>query len=856
MKSPLLSVRIAPVIAWAIACVSLVGKALAGEIPAGKSGFESHIRPFFETHCVECHGPDKSKGKITLHSLDGDLAAGRELERWELILDALKHQEMPPEEQENRPSAADRNAVVKWIESSLRDYVQRAGKDMVATMTRRLTNFEYQNTIRDLLGIELELAKDLPLDPNKPYHFNNTAELMMIGPDQLVRYKEAARKAMASAIVDPGKPDVYQARADWGHDKPGKDGLSQAEIGVYQGPGVGRKTVRLKSWPKTGEFRIRVVASGNFPPGFQEVPLRLVMGTDLRHDSGAGNYHEVGTVHLTNSLDEPEEFEFRGRIENIPVQPASVHRNKRRPTSITITAQNIFDNGELNDHRKSGFDASWSVKAPRVVLQSLEFEAPVVDRWPPEHHTRILFESPLRHTDNGKYAYEVIKRFMTRAFRRPVAREEVDHYHRIYKIYEVEFDTLEQAMRETLAMVLISPQFLYHSVMDQTAVTKPYELASRLSYFLWGSMPDKELFELAASGKLNDPAVIETQTCRLLADKRAAGFVENFTVQWLSIAKMKTVNINRDLFPRFLYTVHVGERRGQEVLFRPTIRDYMHEETVGFISEMIRNNANVMSLVDSDFAFLNEPLAVHYGVDGVHGLKLRAVPVKPEHRLGGLLTQGAVLVGNSTGSAPHPIYRAVWLREAILGDKVKPPPAEVPALSDSVGDSADDAVSIKNLLALHRNKESCYDCHVRLDPWGIPFERYSAIGKYQPQVPKDNVRVRGFNHQQDSTFADYQAYLKSIYTEEVEATSRVPLGPDVDGMIQLKKYLLKERKDEIVENVIQRLVSYSLGRELTYHDRFEVERLLKLAEKGGYRLRDMIVSVCQSPTFTSTTTKN
>ncbi|MEN9018996.1 MAG: DUF1587 domain-containing protein, partial [Verrucomicrobiales bacterium] len=160
--------------------MSLVGKALAGEIPAGKSGFESHIRPFFETHCVECHGPDKSKGKITLHSLDGDLAAGRELERWELILDALKHQEMPPEEQENRPSAADRNAVVKWIESSLRDYVQRAGKDMVATMTRRLTNFEYQNTIRDLLGIELELAKDLPLDPNKPYHFNNTAELMMI----------------------------------------------------------------------------------------------------------------------------------------------------------------------------------------------------------------------------------------------------------------------------------------------------------------------------------------------------------------------------------------------------------------------------------------------------------------------------------------------------------------------------------------------------------------------------------------------------------------------------------------------------------------------------------------------------
>ena len=368
-------------------------------------------------------------------------------------------------------------------------------------------------------------------------------------------------------------------------------------------------------------------------------------------------------------------------------------------------------------------------------------------------------------------------------------------------------------------------------------------------------MPDQELFDLAASGKLNAPTVIEAQVRRLLVDKRAAGFVENFTAQWLSIAKMKTVSINRDLFPRFLYTVHVGERRGQEQLFRPTIRDYMHEETVGFISELMRTNASVMNIVDSDFAYLNEPLAAHYGVGGVKGLKLRAVSIKPEHHLGGLLTQGSVLVGNSTGSAPHPIYRAVWLREAILGDEVKPPPAEVPALSDSVGDSADEAVSIKSLLALHRNKESCNDCHVRLDPWGIPFERYNAIGKYQPLIPKEKVRVRGFSHKKDKTFANYQAYLKSIYTEEVEASSRVPHGPVVDGMQELKKYLLKEHKAEIAENVIRRLMTYGIGRELTYRDRFEVKKLLQLAQEDGYKLQDMIVSVCQSPVFTGTISK-
>lgn len=833
-------------------CLRLIGATYADEIPSGRSGFESHIKPFFETHCVKCHGPEKSKGKITIHSLDGDLSAGQELERWELILDALKHGEMPPEDEESQPSGTERTATAKWIESGLRDYVKQANQVADATTTRRLTNFEYQNTMRDLLGFELELAKDLPVDPDKPYHFNNTADFMMIGPDQLIRYKEAARKAMAGAIVDPGEPEIHRTNPKWDHGKPGKNGLTQAEIGVYHGPGVGSKTTGLKSWPETGEFRLRVKASGNFPPGFGEVPLRLVMGTSLRHDSGSGTYHEVGVVHLKNTPDKPGIYEFRGRIENIPIQPSSTHRNKVRPSSITITAQNIFDNGEMNDHRKSGFDASWSLEAPRVVLESLEFEAPVTDVWPPFHHSQILFESSLRDTKPDEYAHEVIERFMTKAFRRPVAADEVDHYHRIYKIYASEFDTLEQAMRETLAVVLISPQFLYHTVIDQAAATKHYELASRLSYFLWGSMPDAELFDLAAKGKLNDPAVIEAQTRRLLANERASGFVENFTAQWLSIAKMRTVNINRDLFPRFLYTVHLGERRGQEQLFRPTIRDYMHQETVGFVGELIKTNASIMTIINSDFAYLNEPLAKHYGVGGVKGLKLRPVPVKAEHHLGGLLTQGSILVGNSTGSAPHPIYRAVWLREAILGDEVKPPPAEVPALSDSAGDSADDAVSIKDLLALHRTQESCYDCHVRLDPWGIPFERYNAIGKFQPFAPKDKVRIRGFSIKEDKTLAGYEEYLKTVNTEEVDALSRVPHGPKVDGMKELKKHLLKERKDEIAENVIRRLMTYGIGRRLTYRDRFEIDRILKLAGKNGYKLQDLIVSICQSPTFTQT----
>ena len=383
-------------------------------------------------------------------------------------------------------------------------------------------------------------------------------------------------------------------------------------------------------------------------------------------------------------------------------------------------------------------------------------------------------------------------------------------------------------------------------------LSQPFELASKLSYFLWGSMPDAELLQLAATGELGDAQVIGAQARRLLGDGRSRDFVRNFTMQWLSLAKMKTVPINRDLFPRFLYYVPRGERAGTEEPYRPTIRDYMIDESVAFVGELITRNASVLNIVDSDFAMLNQPLAAHYGVAGVQGNAFRPVALKPAHQLGGLLTHGSVLIGNGTGSAPHPIYRAVWLREAILGDEVKPPPADVPALTDSAGESAEKALNIKDLLALHRKKESCNDCHVRLDPWGIPFERYNAIGRFQPMVPKGGVRVSGFNKQKHGDLAGYLEYLKTINSVEVQADARVPHGPSVDGLAELKAHLLKDRKDDIAENMIRRLLGYGLGRELTYHDRFAVDELLQGAAQNGYKLQDIIVAICQSETFRAT----
>lgn len=810
--------------------------------PCLAENFEKSVNTFFKSNCIKCHDLEKSKGDITLHDVGDDFADSAALEKWELILDVLKSGEMPPEDQKQRPSPKETEEVTVWIEKRLKDAIISRTKKENQPLARRLSNFEYENTIHDLIGFHLDLNDNLPDDPQKPYRFNNTAEFMLLGPEQMDRYLENARQVMASAIMDPLKPEVDYLKREW---KPyGLDrGMGLDEFGLWgnrRGSPAGG--MGLKSFPKRGEFKIRLQASAILPPGISGVTLSLIMGETIAVNSSTQRVKPVGSVYITNGPDSPEIFEFRGRIENFPFTKGREKNGSPQPDTRVITPQILYDDGTLNDGNRN-------LTMPRVILNWMDFEAPVSEIWPPSHHTRILFDSPNRLESPKAYVREVIDRFASRAFRRPATGLEIDRFEKIFDLVRPELDSFESAIRETLAMVLISPQFLYHTIADEKVTDEQNEFASRLSYFLWGSMPDEELLSLARDKKLLDKKIIEGQVRRLMADHRSKNFVQNFTMQWLSLAKMKTVPINQELFPRFLYYVNAGERRGTEQPYRPTIRDFMLEETIGFIGELFSRNANIMNLIDSDFAWVNQPLAAHYGLGKLEGNHFRAVSLKPEDKLGGLLTHGSVLIGNGTGTAPHPIYRAVWLREAILGDEVADPPADVPALSDSAGESAEKALTIKDLLAAHRQKESCNDCHSRLDPWGIPFEHYNAIGKYQQLVPKEGTRVSGFNLSQHEDLSGYQNYLKSINTEKVEAIARVPLGPQVNGMEDLKKFLIMEKRDQVAENVLRRLLSYGIGRELTAHDRFVIEELLQKSSVNGHRLLDMIVTLCTSEIF-------
>jgi len=823
--------------------------------------FAAVAQPFFATHCVRCHCEDKQKGDISLTAFTAGPTTGKEAEQWELVLEMLRSQEMPPED-EAQPKEEDRIRVANWIDRELKAFVASEEAAGSGTTTRRLTNFEYHNTMRDLLGVDLQLTDNLPEDPTRPYHSNNTAEFLLMGLEHLDRYGENARRALASVIVDPTPPDPKKTRQSWAvaqqRGMPDPTNMQRDEIGVF---GNRNRTVangmRVFEWPDTGTFRIRVKASAILPPGTNEMPLRIMLGHDIVGVgvSGLSPALSVGTLRLTNRIDEPKIFELTGRIENFPSKPEHRYRRGGRidgrlvitPPHFTVTPVNVYDDGTLNDRPDP-------LTKPRAVVEWMEFEAPVNNGWPPAYHTRILFDSPLRATDEMAYLRAVLGKFLPRAFRRPVTSEEVDRYARVYKLVKEQLGlkTLEESIRETLATALISPEFLLHT---NGRGHEQHELACRLSYFLWGSMPDDELFELAQRGQLRDREVLAEQAVRMLADPRANDFVANFATQWLALDKQRAVPINLERFPRFLHTIARGERRGQEVPNRPTVRETMQAETIAFVGELIRRNGEVAQLIDSDFAVLNQRLAAHYGVAGVQGHELRPVAVRPEHHLGGLPTQGAFLVGTSTGTAPHPVYRSVWLREAILGDHVSDPPADVPALEESAGEEAANAVTLKDLLRIHRTKQSCRDCHARLDPWGIPFEQYDATGRFAPRVAPAGTRISGFDPNRHKDLESYGSYIAGLATQVVDATARLPNGPKVDGVAGLKRYLIDERLDDIAENVTRRLLSYALGREVTYRDRYAIAELLRKAEPNGYKLKDLIVSICQSDLFAARTNK-
>lgn len=766
--------------------------------------YDRDVFPILEKYCHSCHGPEKQKSDVRLDTLSSDLLADRRsAETWHDVLDTLNLGEMPPED-ETQLTDEERKTLIGWLTESIENAARKYNEEASTTVLRRLNRVEYNHTMRDLLGIEDDYARNLPPDSASHEGFLNNGSVLSISDLQLEYYLDAARKALARVIVTSPEPEVIRAEFTKTVKDKGR-GVFTERLGE-----VGTFVSRLTEYPEEGEFRLRIRARAVADPEKDFPRLSVLVG--YRADTQAPSL-EMARFDVTSET--AEVYELTGRIEQFPLP--SVTQSKY--PGLLIRLQNVLSDPSAQKGNKNKQKSAKGSLIPEAVIESLEFEGPIFDQWPPEHHRAILFASDQREQDEAAYAREVIARFVARAFRRPVSEEEVDVYFAYYQSVRSRSDSLEVAMREALAMVLVSPDFLY--LVEPSAGDgkkrrlTDHEIASRLSYFLHATMPDARLREKADAGALQDPVLLREEARRLLGDEKVFGFIQQFTDQWLDLGAVDRVAVNPEYYPEF----------------KDEIKADLQGEPRHFFAEILREDLSALNLIDSDFTMLNAPLARHYGIPGPRSSAFEKVALPVEARRGGLLTQGAILLGNSTGTDSHPIQRAVWLRERLLDDPPAPPPPNVPTLDEEDPNFA--KLSVKAQLELHREDAACMDCHEGIDPWGVALEEFGGDGLWRDEIlRKEKVGKR----------------LKDLRVP-VESAAVLPDGTEVTGAEDLKEYLLEHQQETFSRALVSRMLSFALGRSLHLGDDRVVDELTKRFSENDYRLSDLIEEIVVSEPF-------
>lgn len=804
--------------------------------------FQESVQPILVRSCLACHGPERSEGRLRVDRLDPDLLTGPDVERWREVYNVLGNSEMPPEDEADYALAdAERGNIVDWLSDELNkaSLVRRNTKEH--SSFRRLTKYEYNYALQDLLGLPYDLAKKLPPETASEDGFKNSSELLQMSAMQFASYREIGLKALKRATVSGERPQAVtyiismqeeMARAtsgkgdktfdqnDESYDRnrhrqhlfdreTGKgihfsDGKStpRPEAVAGQTPDVSPVVLVLprsnelklnldRFLPDEGIMRVRIRVGRSTIKADEYASLRLIFSA---HTSNNANFSQVISerdIPVTAPAENPQFINF-----DIPL--GDIQRNPFRKLTTTFPRRDEFL------HIRNESNAGGRKDPLHLLIDYVEISAPFYEQWPPKTHTDIFIDSDNKG-DEEIYGREVLAQFLRRVWRRPVASQEVDQFMALFARYRPGFSTFEDAMLEVLATALATPEFLYltQKVSTEAAPSQlrisALEFASRLSFFLWSSIPDDELLELAEQGKLREPAVLTAQIDRLLADRRSRRFSQNFVQQWLGLDGLDSV-------------VHVTDA---------SLKEAMQQEPIAFFDEVLSHDRSIMNFIHSDFAMVNERLASHYRIAGVHGPHFRSVPVESQMHRGGLLTGGAILAMNSDGKDSHPLKRGVWMLERILHDPPPPPPPNVPEVD--LTDPEILKMTLKERIADHRNKPACISCHSRIDPWGIAFENYDALGAYRTQISN----------------------------KPVDATSELFNKQTLAGIDGLKRYLLADRQDQFARAMVHKMTAYALGRPLSFGDHADIDGLTATFRKRGDRLGDLVHLVITSDIFNS-----
>ena len=836
--------------------------------------YKQKIQPLLAAACFDCHSGDSVEGNFHADQLDPDLVSGKDTALWLEVYSVVSKGEMPPDS-DDLPDEK-RLLIVDWLSSE----IQAAEKTRKASQNhssfRRLTRYEYNYALQDLLGLPWKFSGDLPAETTEEGAFENNAETLSMSVKQIEAYHQLAVDALQRVTVRGPKPPMvhwsipiktaWEKRKNFEKKKiesaekkfedepekqakqierlkkeyrvsPEKTHYLDLETGqrlsaywhymkapnlslhtdTYQPmpePGTRFAVVQPKSrngltvelddsLPDRGTLRVRIRASRAKGVAKRIPTLQLSFGFRSTDQGASVRRVSKQDIQIRASFGQPEIYQWNIPLDEIefrnPYRGESELGKRPSPSEyLRITNSTLKTDGVDNE------DAA-------VFIEHIEIAAPVYDQWPPRSHRSMFIESK-NSGDENAYARDVISAFMNRAWRRTPTASEVDRKLRLFKRLRPSCEDSQDAIIEVLATVLTSPKFLYVIPSEQQATEasdaskkvklSQSELATRLSLFVWCSLPDETLLELAASNQLDNPKILQQQVDRMLSDPRADRFHKHFVQQWLTLQPLEFLSPTK------------GENGIDAALL-----ESMKQEPIALFADMLSHDSSVLEFIDSDYSVVNERLARHYKIPNVQGNHFRRVPLPQHLHRGGILTQAGMLTMNSDGTDSHPVKRGVWLLTDILNDPPPPPPAAVPEID--LTDPEILKMTLKQRIENHRDHAACLSCHQKIDPWGIAFENYDALGRWRDQINDQNV----------------------------DATSDLSGDVSLDGVEGLKKYLVEHRSDQFVRATVEKMASFALGRQLDFGDRSSVTDVVKRVRQSDDGLKTMVLSLITSELF-------
>ena len=783
-----------------------------------QASFDQTVRPWLSQHCTGCHN-------ATAKTADLNLDAYRTLDSiekanavWKKVLQKIQSGEMPPKGLP-RPAQEQSNAVAKWLESEFDREDALIRPDPGHVIARRLNRTEYNNTVRDLLGVDFNPSADFPQD-DSAYGFDNVAEVLSLSPVLMEKYMVAAEKIARTAIFGPApmKPQVERYQPPYREYE-----LTQKPEFDYDKTGLSmpQSLHWLHRFPVDAEYLIRIVPEGRRPTGSEPVEMgvwldgKLVkslfvegapegatldlfgLGQEFRMRIPAGEHWLAGSVlHIYEGL--PKSYEGPKPSDRPEPPPPDIsHFLKIPPGASPEEAAKLRKEAQLNI-------ALLRAPANRAYIHYVEVMGPYKPTQGPSPESLRLVYSCGHLDGHHQPACErrIIANLARRAFRRPVTDVDVQPYLKLAALSRQQGGSFADGISTALTGLLVSPDFLFRIEKNPTgqAPVSQFELASRLSYFLWSSMPDDDLIRTAERNTLRRPEVLSAQVQRMLKDPKSRALVENFAGQWLELRRLESVTPDRDKFPTF--------------------EDYqrmsMKKESEMFFDSIMREDRSVLDLIGAKYTFLNQRLAEFYGIPDVKGHEFRRVDLTGTRR-GGILTHASVLTVSSYATRTSPVLRGKWVLENLLNAPPPPPPPNVPPLEES---KAGTAASLRQVMEAHRANALCASCHSKMDPLGFGLENFDAIGEWRDK---------------DGKF-------------DIDASGVLPDGRKFNGPGELRDIILSN-KAAFADAVTEKMMTYALGRGVERYDRMAVKQITTRLAASDFKFSTLVIGIVESLPF-------